>query len=110
MRELVRRSIFVTLLLGIALGALTFWLPAARPAMSETPSAALAAQPTPTYISELAPAVSIAPRPAAALPATGGVDGIRGVVPTSKIAGLALALAGLALIHAGLRLGPGRAA
>ena len=109
MRELVRRSLWVTLLLGIAGGALALQLPRAGPAMSETSSRALAAQPTPTYVSELAPAVSIAPREAAALPATGAVAGVRSALPVTKIAGLALALAGLALVHAGLRLGPGRA-
>ena len=109
MREFVRRSLVVSLLLGIAGGALALWLPAAGPAMSETSSPALAAQPTPTYVSELAPAVSIAPRQAASLPATGGVTGLGNALPVAKIAGLALALAGLVLIHAGLRRGPGRA-
>lgn len=110
MRELVSRSLLITLLLGIAGGALALWLPAAGPAMSETSSTAVAAPPTPTYVSELAPVVSIAPRQAASLPATGGVVGLRSALPVAKIAGLALALAGLLLIHAGLRRGPGRVA
>jgi hypothetical protein len=76
----------------------------------KTPSGTLAAAPTPTSVSELAPAVSIAPREAAVLPATGGAVDVRGAVPMSKIAGIALALAGLVMIHTGLRWRPRRAA
>jgi hypothetical protein len=79
------------------------------PILGETAPTTLAARPTPTYVSELAPAVSVAPRPAASLPATGGAVDVRDAVPTAKIAGLALALVGLVMIHVGLRRGASRA-
>ena len=58
------------------------------------------AEPTPTYVSELAPAVTLAPRPAAALPAAGAERGGSALWP--KLAGLALALMGGLFIYTAL--------
>ncbi|MCH8813608.1 MAG: hypothetical protein IH957_00715 [Chloroflexi bacterium] len=72
--------------------------------MSETSSSMAAPQPTPTYVSELAPAVAIAPREPATLPATGVASG--GVGPWPKLSGLALAFLGAFSIYAALVLRP----
>jgi hypothetical protein len=96
-----------TLVIALLAIGLLFGL-AVIPRLSEAPSNALAARPTPTYVSELAPAVSIAPREAASLPVTGGALDVRDALPVPKVAGIAIALAGLVMIHAGLRLGPRR--
>lgn len=55
---------------------------------------------TPTYISELAPAVMVAPKQAAALPEAGAE--IDGSAPWPKLAGLALALLGGLFIYTAL--------
>lgn len=58
------------------------------------------AETTPTYVSELAPAVMIAPPPAATLPATGAKSD--GSQPWPKLAGLAMALLGVLFIYTAL--------
>ena len=81
-------------------------LAAASSSVSETSSLAAAplraepqdeAQTTPTYVSELAPAVMLAPEPAA-LPGTGAGAGAG--TPWPKATGLALALLGGLFIYA----------
>lgn len=58
------------------------------------------AKTTPTYISELAPAVMVAPQQAATLPATGAESGAN--APWTKLAGLTLALLGGLFIYTAL--------
>ena len=64
---------------------------------SETSATALAVEPAPAYVSELAPAVMLAPEPAA-LPVS-GVSADAGT-PWQKATGLALALLGGLFIYA----------
>jgi hypothetical protein len=105
MRTIWRFPFLMTVFLAIALAAIA--LGAVAPP-NATRSGALATGPTPTYVSELAPAVSIAPRSAATLPATGGDAELQDALPISKVAGVMLALAGILLVHAGLRRRDGR--
>jgi hypothetical protein len=70
--------------------------------LSDTSAIAMAPEATPTYISELGPAVSRSPRQAEELPATGAPE--TPPIPLEKALGLGLAVAGAALIFAALRL------
>ena len=87
------------LLLGLGL----LFLGAGASPVSETSSIAASAQPTPTYVSELAPAVMVAPREPATLPAS-GATGPNGGTPLPKAAGLGLALLGSLFIYEALTL------
>ncbi len=70
---------------------------------SEASSVAVAQQPTPTYVSELAPAVMQPPRESVALPASGA--GAAGeAMPWARLGGVALALAGCAMVWGGLAM------
>ena len=72
----------------------------------ESPSteAAQQAGPTPTHVSELAPAVMLPPREPAALPASGAER--EAGTPWPKATGIGLAVLGVALIYSALRLRP----
>ena len=67
---------------------------------SETSATALAVEPAPAHVSELAPALALPPRAPATLPASGAGDGSRGV--EVNIIGLVLALFGAALVRTSL--------
>lgn len=57
---------------------------------------------TPTYVSELGPAVAIAPQEPTALPRTGGGSPTR--FPWMTLAGVSLTLIGSALVYSALRM------
>ena len=73
---------------------------------SETTSVSLAATATPTYVSELAPAVVVQPRQAAALPDSGAGPNLGAANPLPRAAGFALLLLGGLLIRTGLAWRP----
>jgi hypothetical protein len=85
-----------TLTHGVATQAL------AQEHLGDTSAIAREPEATPTYISELGPAVSRPPQHAEELPNTGA--GQSPNIPLEKALGLGLALAGAALIFAALRL------
>ena len=91
-------GVMLTLMLFTAVATDPF--PFQHHPFSETSATALAAEPTPAYVSELAPALALAPRTPAALPASGAGDGPRGAAV--NIIGLGLALCGAALVRAAL--------
>jgi hypothetical protein len=96
-------AILRSALLGIVCVAVAQLASPDAPAVSAAPAAA----PTPTYVSELAPAVMVPPREPATLPATGArVSGAS--VPWSHVAGFAVLALGATCLHAGLRLRPRR--
>lgn len=68
--------------------------------LSQTSAVSAAPQPTPTYVSELAPAVAVRPERPAVLPDTGTSS--LSLPPWPGVAGIGLALAGALLIHASL--------
>ncbi|MCH8993805.1 MAG: hypothetical protein IH959_02425 [Chloroflexi bacterium] len=72
--------------------------------VSETSSVAAAPKPTPTYVSELAPAVVLAPGEPEGLPQTGAAAGAATLWP--KASGLGLALLGALLAYGALTLRP----
>ena len=98
-------GLLALLLLG---GASSLFDPTPAPA-SETSAVALApgrvevqsAQPTPTYVSELAPAVSISPQGHPVVLPTTGVEQTRASV-WPRLAGVAFALVGCLFIFAAL--------
>ena len=109
MRCVVMRVWPIGLLLAVLLVATGLGLfGPSSDAVSQTSAIAAAPQPTPTYISELAPAVMQPPREPAGLPSTGA--GVPQAVPWPKVAGLGLALLGALLVHAALTLRPHRTA
>ncbi len=69
---------------------------------SETASVSLSATATPTYVSELAPAVVVQPRQAAALPDSGAGPYLGAANPLPRAAGLALVLLGGLAVRIGL--------
>ncbi len=69
---------------------------------SETTSVSLAATATPTYVSELAPAVVVQPRQAAALPDSGAGPDAGSANPLPRAAGFALVLLGGLAVRTGL--------
>ncbi len=71
---------------------------------SETTSVSLAATVTPTYVSELAPAVVVQPRQATALPDSGTGPNAVPANPLPRVAGFAILLLGGLLVHTGLAL------
>ena len=73
---------------------------------SETTRVSLAATATPTYVSELAPAVVVQPRQAAALPDSGAGPNLGAANPLPRAAGFALLLLGGLLIRTGLAWRP----
>ena len=72
--------------------------------VSEASSVAAAPRPTPTYVSELAPAVVLAPSEPEGLPQTGAAAGAATLWP--KASGLGLALLGALLVYGALTLRP----
>ena len=73
---------------------------------SETTSVSLAATATPTYVSELAPAVVVQPRQAAVLPVSGAGPNAGAANPLPRAAGFALLLLGGLLIRTGIAWRP----
>ena len=73
---------------------------------SETTSVSLAATATPTYVSELAPAVVVQPRQAAALPDSGAGPNLGAANPLPRAVGFALLLLGGLLIRTGIAWRP----
>lgn len=71
-------------------------------ALSETSATALAAEPAPAYVSELAPALALPPRAPEALPASGAGNRSQGA--EVNIVGVVLALLGAALVRGSLAL------
>ena len=71
-------------------------------ALSETSATALAEEPAPAYVSELAPALALPPHAPEALPASGAGNGSRGA--EVNIVGVVLALLGAALVRGSLAL------
>ncbi len=72
--------------------------------VSETSSVAAAPKPTPTYVSELAPAVVLAPGELEGLPAAGAAAATPS--PWPKASGAGLALLGVFLVYGALTLRP----
>lgn len=72
--------------------------------VSETSSVAAAPKPTPTYVSELAPAVVLAPGEPEGLPPAGAAVGAAS--PWPRASGLGLALLGVLLVYGALTLRP----
>ncbi len=106
MKRTLIRAIWAGSLLTILLAAAAFGnADPGNTYASATSSVFAEPGPTPTYISELAPAVAIAPRQPAALPRSGvGVDPIVPWWPTAT--GVALALLGCVLIYTALAQRP----
>ena len=73
---------------------------------SETTSVSLAATATPTYVSELASAVVVQPRQAAALPDSGAGPNLGAANPLPRAAGFALLLLGGLLMRTGIAWRP----
>lgn len=71
--------------------------------VSETSSVAAAPKPTPTYVSELAPAVVLAPGEPEGLPPAGAAAALS---PWPKASGVGLALLGVLLVYGALALRP----
>ena len=72
--------------------------------VSEASSVAAAPEPTPTYVSELAPAVVLAPDEPEELPPAGAAAGAASLWP--KAVGAGLALFGALLVYGALTLRP----
>ena len=101
-RTLARASCAGLLAVLLSTGAGLAILGSAFVPTSETTSVSLAATATPTYVSELAPAVVVQPRQAAALPDSGAGPDATPANPLPRAAGWALVLLGGLLLRTGL--------
>ncbi len=105
MQRVATKAWLIGLLLAVLLiGAGFGLLGSTADRLSQTSAIAAPPSATPTYVSELAPAVMQPPRQPAELPSSGA--GIGTAAPWPKAAGLGLALLGSLLIHAALTLRP----
>lgn len=105
MKRTLTRAIWAGPLLTIVLAAAAFGNADPGSTYASATSSVFAEPgPTPTFVSELAPAVAIAPRQPAALPRSG--VGAGPIVPWPTATGAALALLGCALIYTALALRP----
>ena len=100
-RTLARASCSGLLAVLLSTGAGLAILGSAFVPTSETTSVSLAATATPTYVSELAPAVVVQPRQAAGLPDS-GAGPASSANPLPRAAGFALVLLGGLAIRTGL--------
>ena len=101
-RTLARASCAGLLALLLSTGAGLAVFGSAFVPTSETASVSLAATATPTYVSELAPAVVVQPRQAAALPDSGAGPDTGSANPLPRAAGVALVLLGGLAVRTGL--------
>ena len=101
-RILARASCAGLLAILLSTGAGLAVLGSAFVPTSETTSVSLVAPATPTYVSELAPAMVVQPRQAAALPDSGAGPDASSANPLPRAAGFALILLGGLAVRTGL--------